>query len=229
MTDGKGKTYYFNAKQRNKIYKKGSDMTSYTADSHASIAAFYKINEDNYNKYEFNKDGLRVDNISWALKDDSRQAERWVRDFVKTSEFENLVFTEFKERVKCNLSNRVQASFLYSEDLILKAVKMDPDIVGYIESVKKKPSLRKKILCSNLSTARYLEDVLDEDDWMLVLDKKPKMFFECYSFWNKMPSIKLQKSIFKKVRQQHECLNEHLVNFLDRRPHCWLAKQLNPK
>ena len=57
-----------------------SGELNFDPDSHASIALYHEMNEDKCNKYEYNPltGVFKVDQIN-AKKDDSRDAERWVR------------------------------------------------------------------------------------------------------------------------------------------------------
>lgn len=79
-SDGNGKYYYFNWKQRQKLLK--NNPKNYSVDSHTSIADFYGfegIKEDKLNKYEYNPltGDFNKDKISTT--DDSRDAEKWVK------------------------------------------------------------------------------------------------------------------------------------------------------
>ena len=52
ISDGEGNVYYFDHKIRKEII---SDKSKYDeTDSHTSIAEYFKRNEDNSNKYEYN-------------------------------------------------------------------------------------------------------------------------------------------------------------------------------
>lgn len=51
VSDGQGKVYYFGAEMRKRIVKGELD---YDADSHTSIAYYYRLDEDLCNKYEYN-------------------------------------------------------------------------------------------------------------------------------------------------------------------------------
>jgi hypothetical protein len=57
ISDGKGRIYYFDAKQREQIRANALEDTrghkNLEPDSHTSIAAFYGLNEDKCNKYEY--------------------------------------------------------------------------------------------------------------------------------------------------------------------------------
>ena len=74
ITKGNGKLILFDWEQRQKLLK--DNPKNYTPDSHASIAHFFKLNEDKVNKYEYNpltKEFI-VDQIN--IKDDSALAKR---------------------------------------------------------------------------------------------------------------------------------------------------------
>jgi len=51
ISDGNGKILYFDSEIRKKIINGDLD---YETDSHSSIAAYYKLNEDRFNKWEYN-------------------------------------------------------------------------------------------------------------------------------------------------------------------------------
>jgi hypothetical protein len=87
-SNGKGKYYYFNWKQRQELLK--SNPKNYNADSHTSIADFYGFTpdqEDGLNKYEFNPLTKIFCKYKINLNDDSDQAEKWVNGI----DFKNIV------------------------------------------------------------------------------------------------------------------------------------------
>ena len=85
-SDNKGKYYYFNWKTRKNLLK--SNLENYVVDSHASIADYFKLNEDRLNKFEYNPllNEFKTDQIN--IKDNSKDAEKWVQelDFKKVVE-----------------------------------------------------------------------------------------------------------------------------------------------
>jgi hypothetical protein len=81
VSDGKGNYYYCDWETRKKITS--GELKQYDPDSHTSIAHLSGFNakqEDKLNKYEYNPftKKLRVDQIN--TKDDSKDAEGWVRN-----------------------------------------------------------------------------------------------------------------------------------------------------
>ena len=80
ITMGDGKPLYFDAKVRQKL--KQDNPKSYDMDSHASIAAYFKVDEDRTNKYEFNPiiGKFTVDQINNTVND-SDSAMAWSRLF----------------------------------------------------------------------------------------------------------------------------------------------------
>ena len=112
ISDGKGKPYYFNAKQRDEI--KG---LPYATDSHTSIADFYGFRgalEDKMNKYEYNPltKQFSVDRLN--TEDDSKK----IKKFCENLDFRDIepllivkpIIHPFKDR------NRKRVT---KEDLIL--------------------------------------------------------------------------------------------------------------
>ena len=102
ISDGNGKAYYFDWEQRKKILKKEDGFNYESADSHTSIADFYrksskldyiKVNEskeridDRVNKYEFNPltKEFTIDQIN--VKDDSSN----IKEFCLNLDFKKIV------------------------------------------------------------------------------------------------------------------------------------------
>jgi hypothetical protein len=55
ISDGNGKPYYFNWKQRKQIMANDAEFSKVeSADSHSGIASYYKLKCDDVNKYEYN-------------------------------------------------------------------------------------------------------------------------------------------------------------------------------
>lgn len=79
VTDAKGKKYYFDWKQRTGNVKTPSGQTIDNHDSHSEICAFYDLDCDKANKYEYNPllKKFEVDQING--KDNSEQSVRWVK------------------------------------------------------------------------------------------------------------------------------------------------------
>ena len=78
ISDGQGVAYYFNAKQRKQIRKNTlvdkQGHYNLEADSHTSIAAYFGLDEDYYNKYEYNPLTKRfvIDSICAPLNDQNQ-------------------------------------------------------------------------------------------------------------------------------------------------------------
>jgi hypothetical protein len=81
-SDGAGKYYYLNKKQRVELREKGKEDN---ADSHSFISEYYGFkgkDDDLLNKYEYNpftKD-FTIDNIVSSKMDDSLAAKQWVEN-----------------------------------------------------------------------------------------------------------------------------------------------------
>ena len=91
VSDGHGSIRYFSAKERTEIEEQGNPK-HYEFDSHSSICNYFGINEDKWNKYEFNpftKDFV-VDILNNT--DDSAHVEKQVRDMDFTNIFETGLF-----------------------------------------------------------------------------------------------------------------------------------------
>ena len=82
-SDGRGKFFYFKPTDIKKIRKEGN-KEQYDFNSHASVAAFNKLNEDKLNKYEYNpfKEEFKIDHIN-AYRSDEKSAEKWVKELFK--------------------------------------------------------------------------------------------------------------------------------------------------
>jgi len=87
VSTGDGRFLYFDVDQRSHAHL----TQSYLSDSHSSLAAYYLNSaaaDDRMNKYEYRDGQLIVDQVN--VKDDSKQAGRWIKKFVITKEFEQL-------------------------------------------------------------------------------------------------------------------------------------------
>ena len=86
-SNGKGKVFYFDAKQR----RDANLAKAYSFDSHSSIAAYFlqdPVADDRVNKYEYSSGIFEIDQIN--VDDDSEQVKAWILQFVKSEEFEDL-------------------------------------------------------------------------------------------------------------------------------------------
>ena len=84
-SDGKGNFYYFNSDQRKTMLQ---DVNStFYPDSHASICAFFNINEDQHNKYEYNPLTCAFDIDQINTINDSQKA----KTFAKHLNFQKII------------------------------------------------------------------------------------------------------------------------------------------
>ena len=91
VSDGHGSIRYFGSKERTEIEKLGNPE-DYKFDSHSSICHYFGINEDKWNKYEYNPFTkiFVVDQLN--NKDDSAHVEKQVRDMDFNPIFETGLF-----------------------------------------------------------------------------------------------------------------------------------------
>jgi hypothetical protein len=87
--DENGKMHYFNAKQRLELLKDNPKQLH--LDSHASIAAFFKLDEDKCNKYEYLNGELIEDNIVHDLKPNNFD------EFANSKEFQEICIAVVKQ------------------------------------------------------------------------------------------------------------------------------------
>jgi hypothetical protein len=74
VSNAKGNIYYFDAEVRKKIITR---ELNYQTDSHSSIADYYEINEDKFNKYEFNPLTKKFTIDQLNTKDDSAKVNKF--------------------------------------------------------------------------------------------------------------------------------------------------------
>ena len=79
-SDGKSNFYYFTPKLIKQIEQEGNPR-KLNFNSHASIAEYFKLKEDNCNKYEYNPFTREFKDQTSALNNDSTQAKKWVRAY----------------------------------------------------------------------------------------------------------------------------------------------------
>ncbi len=77
ISNGHGNILYFDAKLRKKII---GGYKNYEADSHTSIASHFEVQEDKFNKYEFNPITKYFEIDQLNNKDDSKQMKKWVNN-----------------------------------------------------------------------------------------------------------------------------------------------------
>ena len=84
ISDGAGKVRYFDAGLRDKILKRGlkdkAGRVIESADSHSSIAAYYRLDEDQHNKWEYNPLTREFTRDQINTVDDSEAVERFCND-----------------------------------------------------------------------------------------------------------------------------------------------------
>ena len=80
ITTGNGIPKYFDAKQRKEIHE--TPNCRWQWDSHASLADYYKFNEDKCNKYEYNifSKEFVIDQIN-NKNNDSEEIRKWCESF----------------------------------------------------------------------------------------------------------------------------------------------------
>lgn len=90
VSDGHGSIYYFGAKERLELEE--SNSKKYEFDSHSSIGNYYKLREDNCNKYEYNPftKEFVIDQLN--NKNDSAHVEKQLREMDFNPIFETGLF-----------------------------------------------------------------------------------------------------------------------------------------
>ena len=84
ISDGSGKVRYFDAKLRDKILggklKDKAGRVIENADSHSSIAAYYRLDEDQHNKWEYNPITREFTRDQVNTVDDSKSVEKLCKE-----------------------------------------------------------------------------------------------------------------------------------------------------
>ena len=141
ISDGHGSIRYFGAKEITEIEEQGNPK-NYEFDSHSSICNYFEINEDKWNKYEYNPFTKKFEVDTLNNKNDSAHVEKQVRNLDFTDIFETGLFgidlrylesldgIEFPE--KCTYINLCRCTELNN-------VKFPKEITGYFDlsSLKK--------------------------------------------------------------------------------------------
>ena len=131
VSDGEGNFHYFNEDHRASFLK--GNPHSYKTDSHASICAFFGLNEDHINKYEYDpyRGKFTVDQIN-AKNDDRVRAENWVRNLKIPTNF----ISGYLDVSGCDLSKFKLPDYidgnLYVNGCDLSNVKLPDHIRGYL-------------------------------------------------------------------------------------------------
>jgi len=163
ISNGKGNVKYFTLEQRKQFYK--NNPKQYKMDSHSSIASFYYGNnnsDDKVNKYEFTINGFIIDQIN--VKDDSKQVEKWLNEFIKTEEYEELckmlveqngimlqyIPRKYRTKEICKLAVKQNCFSLYyvpkhliDYNLCEMALKQDVRVLKYVPTKYKKEGIKK--------------------------------------------------------------------------------------
>ena len=77
ISNGRGKIYFFDLKIRQELEKLNPEKYNY--DSHTSIASYFKVDEDRFNKYEYNvfTKHFEIDQIN--TRDDSDKIKKFCK------------------------------------------------------------------------------------------------------------------------------------------------------
>jgi hypothetical protein len=121
LQDDKGKLYYFNLKQRHNPPK---NISIDQLDSHSAIAEFFKVNEDECNKWEFNPltDKFELDNKVHCLNVDKS----------KVKVFHNL-FKDIMESANENMSFKLITRGLTRENSVKLAIFSAKQVIDIFE------------------------------------------------------------------------------------------------
>lgn len=213
LSDGKGSFFYVDSKSRKdkQLREKWSNF-----DSHSTISSFLSLKDDAHNKYEFTLDhGFRIDNLS--TNDDSIQAEKWIKWFIKTE--------EFKEIVKAEICDSPELLFFLFAEELFSGSENDTD-----EKLKSITSLNWKI--RHASYIQKLKKETSEDGEIIVWidDKMKDLLQEIFkkspintNAWKKLHKVgfidlmstETLLQIFKKVKDQ-DC--DYLIYYLINTP-----------
>ena len=138
-TKGDGVPMYFNAKLRKQI---SEGKSSYNPDSHTSINDYFGLKgsaEDKTNKYEFklgNPLEFVIDQINTT--DDSVQCRKWINKFIKSKEFNKILFSQEKVNLSgCDLKGITLPTSvggsLYLSGCDLKGITLPTSVGGYLD------------------------------------------------------------------------------------------------
>ena len=78
LSNGHGSYKYFDWKVREKLMRDNPE--GFEHDSHTSIASYYHLNEDRWNKYEYNPLTEHLLQDELVTVDDNDEAQAWVRN-----------------------------------------------------------------------------------------------------------------------------------------------------
>ena len=160
VSDGHGSIRYFSAKERTEI--NNFNPKDYKFDSHSSICHYFLINEDKWNKYEYNPFTKKFVVDTLNNTDDSAHVEKQVRNLDFTDIFETGLFgidlseLESLDNVvlpeKCTYINLCRCTELNN-------VKFPKEIKGYLDlrSLKKSDNVVLPEKCTYINLCRCTE------------------------------------------------------------------------
>ena len=181
MNDG-GKIFYFNREQRLDFLK--NNPKDYYVDSHASICEFYKLNEDEVNKYEY-LGKLKVDTKCFDLGEGKQKI---MNSFIKGLNLKELVIGS-------------QSAYIYCRDIkddpaIRKLIIDSGYVFQYCLDVKDRPSMRKLIIKSWFAYkyCRFVKDI----------SSMRKLITDSYDAYKYCKDIKDDPEIRKRITDSYD-------------------------
>jgi len=152
ISDGTGKVFYFDAKQRRDANLPKVD--EYDFDSHSSIAAYFlqdPVADDRVNKYEYSNGRFKIDQIN--VDDDSEQVKAWIFKFVKSKHFKDICLATCRSN---GYALRYVPSELCSPELCLEACKSNGFALDYVPYELRTPEICLEACKSNGYSLRYV-------------------------------------------------------------------------
>ena len=178
--DDKGEIFYFNRVQRLEFKKNNSN--NYVNDSHASICDYYKLNEDEVNKYEYTK-SLIEDSKCFDL---SKENQKTMDDFISNLDLREFVINSYVAYWYCDkikddpevrkLITESGDAYFYCRDIkddpeVRKLITDSYDAYKYCCNVKDKPEMR-KLITTSFSAYLYCRDVKDRPEIRKLIKQK---------------------------------------------------------
>ena len=123
ISKGDGQFLYFDAKHR-------QGTNGYDSDSYFSLVRHYleaTIADDKVNKYEYNNGQFVIRQIN--VKDDSKQADEWIKKFVKTKEFEEIQANGISRN---GHKIRYVTKQVYTKEVLLAALQYKHCVIKYV-------------------------------------------------------------------------------------------------
>ena len=135
LSDGKGKIFYFNSKQREELRK--NNPKNYETDSHTSIAHFYGYegkNEDTLNKWEYNlwTKILQIDQLNAVDDRELFMKELEGIDFNKINFVSGSLYLKGCDLKGIKLPSSI-GGYLYLSGCDLKGIKLPSSVGGYLD------------------------------------------------------------------------------------------------